>query len=82
VVLYVVYYNNLPLILLSGEGKFTLEQVMMTYTDSREMSLPFLTSLLIGAECPMPHNGQSHKVFTIFPYKTDCKDVTTYRELQ
>ena len=82
VVLYVFYYNNLPLILLSYECKVTLEQVMMTYTESGEMSLLFSTLLLNGAECPMPHNGQGHKVFTIFPYKIDSKNVTTCRELQ
>jgi len=82
VALYVVYYNNLSLIILNGEGKVTLQQVMMTYTDSREMSLLFSNSLLNGAECPMPHNGQSHYVFIIFLYKTDSKDVTNCRELQ
>jgi len=82
VILYVVHYKNLPLIFLNSEGKVTLEQVVMTYTDSREMSLLFLTSLLNGAECPMPHTGQSHNLFTIFPYKTDSKNVTTCRELQ
>jgi len=70
VVLYAVYLKSLPHMLLTNEGKFTLEQVMMTYTDSREMLLIFLTSLLIGAECPMPHTGQRHNVFTILPYKT------------
>jgi len=44
VVLYVVYYKNLPLILFNGEGKITLQQVMMTYTDRRKTS-PFLFSL-------------------------------------
>jgi len=78
----VVYYSNLPLILLNGEVKVTLEQVMMTCTDSREMSLLFSTSLLNGAECPMPHNGQSHYVFIIFLYNTDSKNVTACRELQ
>ena len=68
-VLYVVYYNNLPLTLLNGEGKFTLEQAMMTYTDSGEMSLLFLTSRLNEAEYPMTHNGQATKFSQFSPIK-------------
>jgi len=77
----VVYYNNLPLILLSGEGKVTLEQVMMTYTDSRKLPLIFLTSFLKGAECPITHTGQRRNVFKIFPYKSDSKDFTPAKNL-
>jgi len=40
-VLYIVYYKNLTLILLDGEGKVTLEQVMMTYTENREIVYMF-----------------------------------------
>jgi hypothetical protein len=82
VVLYVVYYKILPLVLLNSEGKVTLEQALITYTDSKEMPFLFITPLLIVVECPMPHTGQSHNVFTIFPYKTASKNITACRELQ
>jgi len=81
VVLYAVYLKILLHMLLNNEGKITLEQVMMTYTDSREMSLLFLTSLLIGLNVQC-HTPVKDKMCSHFPYKSDSINVTACKELQ
>jgi len=80
VAFYVIYYNKLY------TPQWRSESYIWTGHDDqhrvqRTASI-FLTSFLNGAECPMSHNGQSHNFFTIFPNKTDSKNVTTCRELQ